>query len=57
MAKWKIEFRGFGYVEADTMEEAREMFENGETIYEETEQDEPVEVDEFEVECEKEFNK
>ena len=57
MAKWKIKFRGFGYVEADTMEEAREMFENGETVYEETEQDEPVEVDEFEVECEKEFNK
>ncbi len=51
MKKWRIEFRGFGYVEADTEEEAREMFENGETVYEETEQDEPKEVDEFIVEA------
>jgi len=50
MKKWKIEFRGFSYVEAETEDEAKEMFENSETIYDETEQDSPVEVDEFIIE-------
>ena len=38
MSKWKVEFKGFAYVEADTKEEAEEMFDNGETCYEEKEQ-------------------
>lgn len=50
MKKWKIEFRGYAYVEADTEDEAKEMFENGVTMYDETEQDKPVEVAEFEIE-------
>ena len=50
MAKWRINYEGFAFIEADTMEEAREMFENGETVYEETEQDEPIEIGEFEIE-------
>lgn len=50
MKKWKIEFRGFAYVEADTEDEAKELLENGETVYDETEQDDPVEVEEFIIE-------
>ena len=38
MAKWKVEFKGFAYIEADTQEEAEEMFDNDETYYEEKEQ-------------------
>lgn len=50
MAKWRIDYKGFAFIEADTLEEAKEMFENGESSYEEQEDDEPVEVDDFEIE-------
>ena len=49
MAKWKIKFRGFAYVEADTQGEAEEMYEEGEVIYEEKEVH-SEEVEEFKVE-------
>ena len=37
MAKWKVSFKGFAYVEADTQEEAEEMYEEGGIVYEEKE--------------------
>ena len=50
MAKWRIDYKGFAFIEADTAEEAKEMFENGESYYEEQEDDYPVEVNEFVIE-------
>ena len=50
MAKWRIDYKGFAFIEADTLEEAEEMFKNGESFYEELENEEPVEVDDFMIE-------
>lgn len=48
--KYKVNFSGFAYVEADSEEEAREkvLYED-EAIYSETQVDNIEEVDEFEV--------
>lgn len=46
MRKWKVKFEGFAYVEADTEDEAIELYDNGETIYEEFETD-AEEIEEF----------
>ena len=48
--KYKVNFSGFAYVEADSEEEAREkvLYEN-DAIYSETQVDNIEEVDEFEV--------
>lgn len=48
--KYKVSFSGFAYVEAETAEEAKELFQNGETVYEETAIDSTEAVDEFFVE-------
>ena len=48
--KYKIPFTGFAYVEADSPEEALDLAEGGDTFYEETEFENPVEVDEFTIE-------
>ena len=45
--KYKVCFSGFAYVEAETAEDAKELFLNGETIYEETVTDSAEAVDEF----------
>lgn len=50
MAKWRIDYKGFAFIEADTLEEAEEMFKNGESSYEERESEEPVKVDDFIIE-------
>lgn len=50
MAKWRIDFKGFAYVEADTVEDAREVFENECESYKEQEEDDPIQVDEFGIE-------
>lgn len=47
MAKFKVAFSGFAYVEADDAEKAKELFQNDEVDYMETEIDTAVEVDEF----------
>lgn len=47
MAKYKVAFSGFAYVEADDEEEAKELFQNDEADYMETEIDSAEEVDEF----------
>lgn len=49
MAKWKVEFNGFAYVEADTQEEANEKYDSGDTVYEESFPSDPEEIEEFEV--------
>lgn len=48
--KYKVNFSGFAYVEADSKEEAREkvLYED-DAIYSETQVDNIEEVDEFEV--------
>lgn len=46
MAKYKVSFRGFAYVEAETEEEAEECFEDA-AIYSEQEIVAVEEVDEF----------
>ena len=50
MAKWKIEYKGFVYVEADTPEEAKDAYLNEEHSYREEIPEEVYEVDEFEIE-------
>ena len=50
MAKWRIDYGGFAFIEADTPEEAKYKFDNGETIWDEVERSEPIEIDEFEIE-------
>ncbi len=50
MAKYKVGFSGFAYVEADDENEAMDIYQSGETIYEENEIGEVIEVDEFTVE-------
>ena len=50
MAKWRINYEGFAFIEADTLEEAKDKFDNGESIWDEVEQSEPIEIGEFEIE-------
>ncbi len=50
MAKYKISFSGFAYVEADGRDEALEMFDDDLDIYREQRIDSVTEVDEFIVE-------
>ena len=51
MAKYKVSYSGFVYVEADTAEEAKEkVLEELEEIYSEKQVDAVIEVDEFVVE-------
>lgn len=51
MAKYKVSYSGFVYVEADTAEEAKEkVFDEVEEIYSEKQIDSVIEVDEFVVE-------
>lgn len=47
MAKYKIHYSGFAYVEASDEEEAEEMFFDGDTVVDETVVDEIEEVEEF----------
>lgn len=49
MAKWKIEFHGFAYVEADSAEEADEKYNDGDVVFQEDNVSDPKEVDSFEV--------
>ena len=49
MAKYKIEFQGFVYVEADTPEEANQKYDDGDTVYEESFPSDPEEVESFEI--------
>lgn len=50
MAKYKVSFSGFMYVEADNPEDAKDKFFDGEEVYSENQIDSVVEVDEFVVE-------
>lgn len=50
MAKYKISFSGFAYVEADTEEDALELFDDDLDIFREQRIDSVTEVDEFVVE-------
>ena len=50
MAKYKISFSGFAYVEADTEEDALELFDDDLDIFREQRIDSVTEVDEFMVE-------
>lgn len=51
MAKYKVSYSGFVYVEADTAEETEEKaFDEVEEIYSEKQIDSVIEVDEFVVE-------
>lgn len=51
MAKYKVSYSGFVYVEADTAEEAEEKtFDEVEEIYSEKQVNAVIEVDEFVVE-------
>lgn len=45
--KYKIYFSGFAYVEADSEEEAKDLYYMGDTTYEETVIDDIEEVNEF----------
>lgn len=47
MAKFKVSFSGFAYVEADDEEEAEEKVEEGAEVYMEYTMDSIEEVDEF----------
>ncbi len=47
IAKFKIRYSGFAYVEADSIEEAEEMYSDRNTLYEEWQINEVIEVDEF----------
>lgn len=46
MAKYKVYYSGFAYVEADSVEEAREIY-SYDSVYEECNVDGVEEVDEF----------
>lgn len=50
MERWKVEFNGFAYVEAESEDEAIEKYQSGDTVYEENEVGEVTTVDEFFVE-------
>ena len=50
MAKYKISFSGFAYVEANSEEDAIEMFDDDLDIFREQRIDAVTEVDEFTVE-------
>lgn len=50
MAKYKVNYSGFAYVEADSEEEAKELFESEDEIYKECEVTDVEEVDDFAVE-------
>ena len=50
MAKFKVRFSGFAYVEAANMDEALDAWEAGDEVYSEWEWDEVEEVREFPVE-------
>ena len=47
MAKYKVCYSGFSFVEAESEEEAEEMFFDGDTIVDETVVDEIEEVEDF----------
>ena len=47
MAKYKVCYEGFAYVEADSEEEARELFDDEDFAYREQEVTEITEVDDF----------
>ena len=47
--KYRVDFSGFAYVEADSPAEALDKYENDDTLYEESKVYDPVEVDEFTV--------
>lgn len=49
MAKYKVYFSGFAYVEADNIEEAEDIYHYGDVDYEEHQVDGVEEVDEFAV--------
>jgi uncharacterized lipoprotein YehR (DUF1307 family) len=49
MARYKVSFSGFAYVEADDKEEAKDMFQDDEEMYKETDIDNVEEVDECQV--------
>lgn len=49
MAKYRISFSGFAYVEADSAEEAEEMYWDEDYAYEECEVEEVELVDDFTV--------
>ena len=50
MTKYKVNYSGFAYVEADSEEEAKELFYDGEEIYKEWEVTDVEEVDDYLVE-------
>ncbi len=50
MGKYKVEYSGFAYVDADSEDEANDKYEMGDTVYEESGIDSTEEVDEFTVE-------
>ena len=47
--KYKVNFSGFAYVEADNLQEAEELFLNDEVVYAETEIASAEEVDDFSI--------
>ena len=47
MAKYKVCYSGFAFVEADSEEEAKELYHEGLTAYDEWQVDKVEEVDEF----------
>ena len=49
MKKYKVEFSGFVYVEAEDEEDAKEKYNDGETIYEESEVNSVKQVSDFHV--------
>lgn len=50
MAKFKVEFSGFVYVEAESKDEAMDKWSNEDFVYREENPEVAYEVDEFEVE-------
>jgi hypothetical protein len=47
MAKYKVCYSGFAFVEADSKEEAEEIYDEGLSVYDEWAIDEVEEVDDF----------
>ena len=52
LKNWKIAFSGFAYAKAETLDDAIKLYEDGDTIYEESKVDTELskEVEEFECE-------
>lgn len=50
MSKYRVDFTGFVYVEADSPEEALDIAQDGEGIYEEQNWEHAQEIDDFIVE-------